>query len=64
MNLIQSAYKSNKSHKKSHNKSFNVSILMIKLQGIDKLQHYFENSSLAGAKNYIEMNTFGINIVI
>ena len=37
---------------------------MIKLQGIDKLQHCLENSSLAGAKNDIEMNTFSIDIEI
>ena len=64
MNLIQPAYESNKSHKKSHNKSFNVSILIIQLQEIDKLHHCFENSSLADAKNNIEMNTVGIAIEI
>ena len=31
-----------KPHEKSQNKSFCVSILMIKVQGIDKLQHCFE----------------------
>ena len=35
---------------------------MIKLQGIDKQQHCFENSSLAGARNDIEVNTFIIDI--
>ena len=56
--LIKPAYKSNKSHEKFHNKYFDISTLMIKLQGIAKLQNCSENSSLADAKNDIEMNTF------
>ena len=49
---------------KSHNKSFHVSILMIKLQGIDKLQHCSENFALAGARNNIEINNFSIDMEI
>ena len=37
---------------------------MITLQGIDKLQHCFENSSLAGARNHVEIDTFSIDIEI
>ena len=37
---------------------------MIKLQRIDKLQRCFENSSLVGARNNFEINTFSINIEI
>ena len=40
MNVIQAAY--NNFQEKSQSKSL---MLMIKLQGTDKLQHYFENSS-------------------
>ena len=46
MNFIQPAYiKAIKSHERSH-KCFNVLVWMINLQGIDKLHHYFENSSM------------------
>ena len=37
---------------------------MIKLQRIDKAQHCFENSSLAAARNDIEIYTFSIDIEI
>ena len=35
---------------------------MIKLQGTDKLQHYFENSSWCVLETIIEINTFSIDI--
>ena len=37
---------------------------MIKQQGIDKLQHCFENSSWKVLQNDIEINTFSIDIEI